>query len=318
MPPKRKQKEKKKPRSFLKTKLLLLFLFACVLLGLYWYIRQPAYQWNELKRICNAYFSHGADINLADTTQDVYELYNGRAPASRYLPPPSSPVFGGNPTRTDGSALRLLVNKAYCVGYDEQNRLPAWAAYRLFDVPSPPHPERPTLFLPDTRTNKPVQSDEYTGSGFDRGHLAPNFAIARCYGEEAQRETFLLSNIVPQHHGFNAGLWKTLELREALNYVGRFQEIWVLAGPVFGQEIHRIPSGLPIPEQLFKIIVDMQNGRIRVIALLMPQDCQDDKHLEKYLCSIDEIEEKTRLNFFPDLTWEEQNALESTPASFIW
>ena len=318
MSSKRKQKEKKQQRSFLKTKLLLLFILVCLLLGFHWYVRQPLSQWNEFKRICNAYISHGSAINLGEATQDIYQLYSGSKPASHYVPDPSSPVFGGNPTRTNGTALRLLVNTAYCVGYDEQMRLPAWAAYRLFDTPSPTLPERPTLFLPDTRTNSPVLSEDYTGSGFDRGHLAPNFAIARCYGEEAQRETFLLSNIVPQCHSFNAGLWKTLELREALNYIGRFQEIWVLTGPVFGQEIHRIPSGLAIPEQLFKIIVDMQNGRIRVIALLMPQDSQDDKHFDKYLCSIDEIEEKTSLDFFPDLTWEEQNSLEATPAPTVW
>ena len=318
MPPKRKRKEKKKQRSFLKTKLLLLFFLVCVLFGIYCYASQPLPQWNELKRICSAYISHGSAINLMDATQDIYQLYSSSAPSSSYSPDPSSPVFGGNPTRTDGSALRLLINTAYCVGYDEQMRLPAWAAYRLNDVPPSALPARPTLFQPDTRTARPVLSEDYTGSGFDRGHLAPNFAIARCYGEEAQRETFLLSNVVPQHHAFNAGLWKSLELREALNYVGRFQEIWVLTGPVFGQEIHCIPSGLAIPEQLFKIIIDMQNGRIRVVALLMPQDSQDDKHLDKYLCSIDEIEEKTRLDFFPDLTWEEQNALEATPAPYIW
>ena len=317
MPPKRKKQPKKKQRSYLKTKLTLLFLLVCILLGLYWYGRQPFPQRKEFNRICGACF-FGAAISLVDATQDIYELYNTSAPSSSFAPDPSSPVFGGNPTRTDGSALRLLVNTAYSVGYDEQMRLPAWAAYKLFDAPSPTLPDRPTLFLPDTRTSTPVLSEDYTGSGFDRGHLAPNFAIARCYGEEAQRETFLLSNVVPQQHGFNAGLWKSLELREALNYVGRFQEIWVLTGPVFGQEIHCLPSGLAIPEQLFKIIVDIQNGKIRVIALLMPQNSQDDKHFDKYLCSIDEIEAKTSLDFFPDLSWEEQNALEAQPAPFIW
>ena len=318
MPSRRKRQGKQKKRSFLKRWLFLLLFLVILLAGLYWYVQQPLASWNELKRILHAYLSHGRDISISETTGDIYHLYYGSAVSSSYTPDDSSSVFGGIPTRTNGTSLQLLVNTGYCVGYDELMRLPAWAAYRLFDVPSPVLPERPTAFLPDLRTAKPVHSEEYTGSGFDRGHLAPNFSIARCYGEEAQHDTFLLSNVIPQRHTLNAGPWKALELREATNYTGRFEKIWVMAGPVFGDEIHCLPSGIPIPEQLFKIIVQMRNGNIRILAIMMPQDCPEEKDFQKYLCSVDEIETKTSLDFFPELTWEEQNALESKPAPSIW
>jgi len=42
-----------------------------------------------------------------------------------------------------------------------------------------------------------VTSHDYTGSGYNRGHCAPNYAIAVCYGAQAQLETFLMSNILP-------------------------------------------------------------------------------------------------------------------------
>lgn len=318
MPSKRKRQGKKKKGGFLKKTLFLFLVFAILLAGLYWYVQQPLSRWNEFKRILGAYLSHGRDISLFETTGDIYQLYCGSTLSSSYVPDETSPVFGGIPTRTDGTTLQLLVNPGYYVGFDQQMRLPAWAAYRLFDAPSPILPERPTAFLPDLRTATPVRSEDYTGSGFDRGHLAPNFSIARCYGEGAQHDTFLLSNVIPQRHTLNAGAWKALELREALNYTGRFGEIWVIAGPVFGDEIHCLPSGLPIPERLFKIIVQMRNGNIRLLAFLIPQDCQDEKDFQKYLCSVDEIESKTALDFFPELTWEEQNAIESKPASSIW
>jgi hypothetical protein len=56
----------------------------------------------------------------------------------------------------------------------------------------------PTDFVVDRRLSAPVKPEDYVRTGFDRGHLAPNLAIGRWFGAEAQRETFLMSNVVPQ------------------------------------------------------------------------------------------------------------------------
>ncbi len=55
----------------------------------------------------------------------------------------------------------------------------------------------------DTLTIAKVTHNDYTHSGYDRGHMAPNYAIATRYGQEAQKETFLMSNIVPQLGNLN-------------------------------------------------------------------------------------------------------------------
>lgn len=52
---------------------------------------------------------------------------------------------------------------------------------------------------------------DYKGSGFDRGHMCPA-ADNQC-SSELQKECFYFSNMSPQYHSLNAGIWKTLETR---------------------------------------------------------------------------------------------------------
>lgn len=303
----------------LKKRLLLAVNAVILVAGLAWYAFQPAQRRTEINRMARVYFGHNKNVSIADFVWDVWQLYHAKT-VQWNGKPDENPLFAGPPTRTDGTTLRLLVNTAYCVGYDEARRLPAWASYRLFDITNTNNgiPERPDQFLPDKRTLSPVTSEEYTGSGFDRGHLAPNYAIARCFGADAQKETFLLSNIVPQRHSLNAGIWKSLEQRVAVNYTGRFAEVWVIDGPVFGNTVRRIPSGLEIPQAMFKIILDVQDNGLRVIAFIIPQDAPDDADLAKFLCSVDVIEQKTGLDFFPELDTTAQNALEAHTATRAW
>ena len=41
--------------------------------------------------------------------------------------------------------------------------------------------------------------------------MAPNWGVSICYGRQAQVETFLLTNVIPQTPALNRGLWETLE-----------------------------------------------------------------------------------------------------------
>lgn len=294
-------------------KILAVLAGVMLLLGGGWYFLQPTVIRAEIRRAFSAWAAHSSDITLVECVSDILGVMDADAPKVEYLPDKNESL-GGFPTTK--RKLLYLDNSSFRVGYDEELRMPAWVAYRLFDGKWHASGKRPDAFLPDSRLSAPVKSEDYTGSGYDRGHLAPNSAIARCYGPEAQKETFVLSNIVPQKHSFNAGVWKNLEQREIGNYALRYGEVWIVAGPVFGKKIHRTKTGLPIPEKLFKIIACFRGGKVYAIAFLMDQKA--DGHFNKYLCSIDEIEELTGLDFLPKLTEEQQKILESRTASRAW
>ena len=110
--------------------------------------------------------------------------------------------------------------------------------------------QRNDKFLPDPAL--PVDSDisdDYVGSGFDRGHLSPA-ADNVCNGPVIMAESFYFTNMVPQYPGLNRGQWKALEehIRKlALTH----DSVFVQAGCVgVRQQIKRVA----VPTHCWKIV----------------------------------------------------------------
>ena len=228
--------------------------------------------------------------------------------------------YGGTPSQglKLHDRVKILENESYIVGYSESMKNPLWVAYRVFDVPSLESGKRPSRFRTDHRTEAKVSHNDYRGSGYDRGHMAPNFAIATRYGMDGQWETFLMSNIVPQTPLVNRYLWRDLEQRVAHRYGRYFDEVWVITGPVFTEPVRRFGSGVAIPSGYYKILLDEDGDEVRVLAFLVEKYCPPYTRIKSRLVSVDEIEKKTGLNFFPDLPEAAQADLESHPAGRLW
>ena len=227
--------------------------------------------------------------------------------------------YGGQPAAKQ--AINVLVRKGYTVGYDEARQNPAWVAYHLKGGPRYDSGERPGDFDVDPDTKAQVRHGDYTRSGYDRGHMAPNYAIATRYGEEAQLETFLMSNIIPQSPDLNRGPWRMLEEKVASDggYAEELGEVWVVTGPVFSSKPKTLPNTeIAIPDACFKIIVDEQDGKPRALAVIMPQDLPDGAEWSDYLTSIDEIEQRTGIDFLPQLDASLETALEKQTAATPW
>lgn len=258
-----------------------------------------------------------------DLAADAMPLMRGRGVATtdaeRATPDDNLPP-GGAPRCA--RPLTRLRNIGYDAGYDETRRTPAWAAYRAF-APAHPAPPRPKYFETDTRTRARVDPAWYSHSGYDRGHMAPNHAVAVCRGATAQRETFLMSNIAPQIHGLNDGLWRVMEQRIISRYPARFKSVNVVCGPVYDHADHpkTIRGGVWVPDAFFLVVTDTDedSGELRAQAYLVPhREIAESEDMSDYLTDIRTIETRTGLNFFPDLPSEKQNALETAKALKAW
>lgn len=314
-------------RPFRRTRAFLWFNFALLIGGGVWFAFQPPARQAEVRLLVGNAFAENKRVELVDVAWDIWQLYYSKDYVA--APPAAGDrtfAYGGLP-RAEQPGLppkRVLVNEGYAVGYADAWGNPLWAAYRMADVtPLPAAGERPERFEVDGRTVARVSSDAYTGTGYDRGHLAPNYGIATRHGEAAQRETFLMSNIIPQRHGLNAGLWKQLEQRAATSYPARFGEVWIVAGPVFGATQERLPTrggGVAprVPEGCFMILADESDGRVRTLAFLFPQDVPEGAKADDFLTTIAEIEARTGLDFFPELPAGTQAELESRRAGRVW
>lgn len=307
------------PRSLRRTKA---FLIANLILWSAiggWYLFQPAPRQQEISHLVGNLFDERKQITAFDVAWDLWQFYAGddfvRAPA----PGDRTHLYGGipQPVTFSGGSIRVLTNTGYVVGYSDSLGNPVWAAYRLKDVTLTRVPPRPDAFTVDRRTAARIEPGDHARSDYDRGHLAPNYGIATRYGKQGQEETFRMSNITPQKHGLNAGLWKSLEEKIATSYPGRFEEVWVLAGPVFGPNPPRLKQRVAVPEAFYMIIVDESDGRVRTQAFLFPQE-PGRPELDQHLVTIDEIERRTGLDFLPQLPDDVEAALESRRASRAW
>lgn len=304
------------PRSFRRTKAFVVAnLLVWAGIGA-WYVVQPAERQADVRRLVGNAFDSRKDVTAFDVAWDLWQLYASEDYVPGLPAGDRTHVYAGAPTAPQ--AVRVLVNTGYVVGYSDALGLPLWAAYRAPDGDFAEAPPRPDSFAVDARTSARITSDDYARSGYDRGHMAPNHAIALRHGREGQLETFLMSNIAPQRHPLNAGPWEALERRIAANYPARFGEVWVIAGPVLGDRPERLRGRVAVPEAFFMVIVDETEGRLRAQAFLFPQDTPERAPPAAHLTTIDEIERRTGLDLLHELADEVETALEARRAARVW
>ncbi len=232
--------------------------------------------------------------------------------------------YGGLPQATEFSLntmTRVFRNHGFMVGYSEWRENPLWVVYHLRPIDQKVHLKRPSRFQEDWRSLRRVSHDDYRRSGYDRGHMAPNYAIANLYGREGQLDTFVMTNITPQRPRLNQKLWQRLEDVEA-NYFARwFGDVWVFTGPVFDEHITTLKSGVEIPDAFYKIYVrpaKKAGEAPRTLAFLIPQNVRGNEPLDRFVTSIDAIEQKTGLDFLSELDDAIENRIEASRSAKGW
>lgn len=104
-----------------------------------------------------------------------------------------------------------LTMGTYSVVYRPDLRIPVtadWELNRQFIGESQREPS--WRFAEDTRVSRPrATHNDYTRSGYDRGHLCP--AADRSRSKADMRTTFIMTNVCPQAPTLNRGEWKKLE-----------------------------------------------------------------------------------------------------------
>ncbi|BBP42354.1 DNA/RNA non-specific endonuclease [Thiosulfativibrio zosterae] len=222
----------------------------------------------------------------------------------------------------------ILRNEGFMLGYSEKYRNPLWVTYRVTQAQKS-FGKRPE-FRRDWRTLAGVTTQDYTGSGYTRGHHAPNYLIASRYGVKAQAETFLMSNISPQKASLNTKTWQRLEEVAADFFSKKYPEFWVVTGPIFDADPSQIQtlknSGIAIPKAFYKIFIrpseatenQDENSPYQVLAIIMPQNARTSAKLTQFVSTVDEVEALTGLDFFWQLPDTIENTLEASKNDQAW
>lgn len=214
--------------------------------------------------------------------------------------------FDWYPTSTTG---QIVKHNYYTLSYHEKHEQAEWVAYELSSKNlSRQKIERPGFKRDSLVTTKSAHTYDYRNSGYDRGHLCP--AADRKQSEEAYDETFLMSNVTPQEHEFNSGIWKRLESKVrywALHY----DSVYVITGGILQSGLPTIGSNkVSVPNYFYKIIFRGTPDNPQLIAFLMPH-ADSDEALYTYVVPVDEIEKETGIDFFPALPDTIEDRLEA-------
>ena len=236
-------------------------------------------------------------------------------------PAPSGSVFfAGAPVRTGEPApadVCVVERGDFTVGWSPTLKHPLWVAYHVPAEKVYEAGKRPGFRADPAVPGTPAATD-YKGSGYDRGHMAPNYAIATRFGTEAQKKTFYTSNVAPQKPGLNRGPWREIEHRIADLWTAKYGEIWVIVGCVPGDEEDRLPSGVGVPKAFWQVIVAQTTDGVRALAVYLPKNIPFSAFPVHNIVTIDELEHRTGLDFFPDMPDFLQKPLEADLPTRLW
>ena len=318
---KRKQSKRKNRsrRASLKLGVILLTVLGLWGLAGEWYAHHPR-DWfaGQPKPLSSALGWIGNPLSdLTDaldwTGHDAVYEYDTEAPNGQAL-------FAGAPVRVSAPApsdIRILNRGHFLIGWSDKLRHPVWCAYHV--RPQAPYDagKRPGFTKDKSVAAAPTPND-FTRSGYDRGHMVPNYAIATRYGSDEQKKTFLMSNIVPQTPALNRGVWRDVEHRIADLWASRYGEIWVIVGCISDGNETVSGTSVDVPTQFYQVIVAQEGMDVRALAVLFEQDVPWNCWAARNIVTIDELEKRTGLDFNPELPGFIQDPLEADLPTRLW
>ena len=227
----------------------------------------------------------------------------------------------GNPSGATADVAQkdnyLLDKPEFATSYNNSKGTPNWVSWRLSkaDLGRAPRdnfyadPALPAGFLR-------VDPAEYSGSGFDRGHMCPHGD--RTATDQTSLATFAMSNIIPQSHDVNTMAWESLEnyCRDLAQNQGK--TCYIVDGPGgppggVGKDGLKTttPDGkVTVPSQNWKVVMvldqDVASAKdltaemtIQLIAVIMPNvDGQVNNNWTPWITTVNQVEALTGYTFF--------------------
>lgn len=213
--------------------------------------------------------------------------------------------FDFYPTSTTGVVIQ---REGFAFSYSEEFEQSEWVAYVLTsDDFSNRNFNRP-FFIEDPKVKtRSADWRNYKKSGYDKGHLCP--AGDRKSSYKAFEETFYTSNISPQLHGFNDGVWNRLE-QKVRYWAKKYDGLYVVTGGVLSDNLKSIgEENVAVPNYFYKILMT-RDGK-RMIGFLVPHE-DSEKALYEFVMDVDTIEKMTGIDFFPKLPDTLENKMEKS------
>ena len=154
-----------------------------------------------------------------------------------------------------------ICREAYLVAYDAPVKIPAYVAYTLLPQNALGCFPRTNAFVADQSLGGTgARPDDYAGTGYDKGHAAPDGDLS--WSQIVEYESFLMTNMYPQHGSLNRGIWKLLETSVRGWAVQQNQSFTIFVGAFYGAGDGTIGNGVIVPHGYYKIVINNATGEI--------------------------------------------------------
>ena len=191
---------------------------------------------------------------------------------------------------------QALCMDGFAVMYSGVSRTPLWSAEYLDRkrLQQAKEIDREDSFHEESRLPKSMRAklSDYSGSGYDRGHLAPNGNMAN---RSQQYDSFSLANIAPQSPRNNRYIWRNIE--SATRYLTQqYGEVYTVTGVAFtDKKTKQLADRVLVPSHFFKAVYIPATNQAGVYYA--PND--ESERIE--VISVDELTAKIGIDVLPVL-----------------
>lgn len=210
----------------------------------------------------------------------------------------------------------LLFRKSYIASYNKELKIPNWVAWHLTAEHADGKLPKKNSFREDLDVPFPrATSDDYKGSGWTRGHMCPSGDTK--WDEQANHDSFLLTNICPQDAKLNSGLWNSIEM-DCRKWAKQFGDLFIVCGPLpLRKPFDTIGENkVAVPRAFFKVVLSLR-GKPNGFGFVVKNNEGEKKNDLHYHC-IRDIERLTGYDFFPMLNDSVENLIENHLDTLFW
>jgi endonuclease G len=201
-----------------------------------------------------------------------------------------------------------LDHKFFIISYNPKHKLPNWVSYKIdLDQVSIKSGKRRDKFFADPQLISMklayATPKDFDTSTYDRGHMAPSEDFV--WSQQANDETFVMSNMTPQKPALNRGSWKKLESK-IRKWACKERQMTVVSGPFLSDDLPKFKSGVSIPKKFFKVVIDESAPRKSIAFVYTQEDGKKD--MKAAATSVGAIERVTGFEFIitPDVIERDQ------------
>ena len=265
-----------------------------------------------------------AEAETENASSDPSEI-KGRRDLSNKIEAPSdglSRIIGEDleqPAPISNSEVILFKN-SFIVSYNMETKCPNYVAWCLTKDRLDGKVSRSDTFIGDDVIGESsrVETQDYSGSGYDRGHMCP--AADNRHDQMSMMQSFMMTNICPQNHNLNSGDWKELE-EQCRQWVKDYSELYIVCGPIFDKKNPRTigkRKGLKIavPDRFFKVVL-MIGKNPKAIGFIYP-NAETNKDIRDYCVTVDRVESITGIDFYPSLPDDVEKKVEAECKPAAW